>query len=928
MVGPTRQLRALGIAALLAAAPAGRVLAASAPLLDPAAAARLEQYRQDLGKLPEPTRGSGVQAELRAHTVGLTQFAMALGVFMFARLSAEVAAGRIDEEQMQAGLIEMMASPKIVYGYLQFIGAYALLDRVMKTGGFLQAGIFSAELAAEGASGLTKAAVLSRLYMLRHGALIVTFAAMDIGHHVAECLARCPWEPGAHLMQGAGKGGCPSGQGLVGSLLENVWKRPGHTFGAVLSAAGRGVAQVDALELMIMTGGFLAGSALASVIPGLGQSGFANILAGMVVSEALVSVYKAVKTSEAVSRRRDAGTALIQVVGALLAGQTPSTELLADAQDLARRHECDAPDRHLDALTAVQRAFDKASLDERKALAKEYRTQATAVDDLTRGRVSNRYSRLVRGTLLSTETLGMIGTSGEWSRLNQSVDVAVRELRDVSTRYREALLEQRAALLGALPMLGVVATHEDLPRYQALVRQPRSEELHLVTRGLHDAALARQREVVAAAGLTGPRARGFPRLTRWGTTSLLQIEAELQLLAAGEELTPEVTRRSRQAVAGIALREKGRLDQALAANSLQLERLRQFDSTRQLFSGGAMSPRAREMVHGALEAGGLPRRRPLDPLVALENLEKVQTYVHHAASMPARDRALAADMVVRKYRGEEVLNIMERCGLCFQRPSFQRARRGRDLARETAQLRKFLEENVWGPGGQLDRRRVEELARERADLERTLGGLREELGSDFPTAPAVVDVVYDVDSSRRTIAGLEKTRKEGTLAARAAAAELLAARKAAIAELVQVFGKVRLTTSGGPFGGGGAATISGAERSRLLPYLPLANALLEGEPALPEETAARVRAAIGDWAIPPPENYYRRGGRSQGWKNRTPYQVAADLWAPIAKAVEAIEALPDPAALDRQATATRQASRLGPHDVDLFAPTSAIPRLP
>ncbi len=154
------------------------------------------------GTVPGGAQGEGAAPQSRtrqaarlagAHAYGFLEFGVAITSYMYVRLSAEVAAGRMTRAEMNQALLQMLTSEHMYVGYLSFLGFHeAARMGVGRTA--WGRGVAQSERAIQLAGGRAGALARIKVAANRNMITMVAMVATEMTMGAAECLFQCPWE--------------------------------------------------------------------------------------------------------------------------------------------------------------------------------------------------------------------------------------------------------------------------------------------------------------------------------------------------------------------------------------------------------------------------------------------------------------------------------------------------------------------------------------------------------------------------------------------------------------------------------------------------------------------------------------------------------------------------------------------------------------
>lgn len=213
-------------------------------------------------------RGAGFAAR---HGMGFLHFSAVLSTYLGARLLIEVEEGRLRPEEMMDVMKEAVASKEALVAYFRFVGVYAVADGIMKKG----AGAVAPGLGKQAAE-LGKLRALAGNFLRHHLLLVAVVTTLDTAEHASHILKGRPWENEENA-----RPDLPWHRAYMSALRED----PRRVMEATLGSFAQAFGELDMVDIVFTQAGFVAGMLVASLVPGLGQSGFFQLACGFVAAD-------------------------------------------------------------------------------------------------------------------------------------------------------------------------------------------------------------------------------------------------------------------------------------------------------------------------------------------------------------------------------------------------------------------------------------------------------------------------------------------------------------------------------------------------------------------------------------------------------------------------------------------------------------------
>ena len=353
------------------------------------------------------------------HIFGFLHFSAVVSTYVGVKLLAEVEQGRLTTDEMIDVLRHVISSKEAIVGYFRFVGLYAIANRILKEGPQKVVPQLT-----EKTIRLAQLKALGRSFVRHHILLVSVVSTIDAGHHFAQRLAKRPWETEEEKNDNLS---------FRASILEAIKERPVDTLSTLFETLGNAVKELDAVDIIISQAAFVAGMMVASVVPGLGQSGFFQLAVGFIACDLAAKFLVEPIKKNIITPTQLAGCAnrLHYVAEYIKTGHHLNS---ANYEDYMRKPT-------LDSLREAQLSFNKALEDDRKYKRESFEKSMKRLVLASTGKIDNDLTN--RMNHLSTDAFVVpfirLSKAKKFNRLDEALHWAEREYKEASQSYLNKL---------------------------------------------------------------------------------------------------------------------------------------------------------------------------------------------------------------------------------------------------------------------------------------------------------------------------------------------------------------------------------------------------------------------------------------------------------------------------------------------------------
>ena len=188
---------------------------------------------------------------------GFAHFTSVLSLYLTARILIEIDAGRLEGSEGLRILEETLLSKEMALGYFRFVGAHSTAEAILDKG-LARA----APNCAKAAKKVSQKAALGKALFKQWSIICAVVFSLELSHSLTRELQD---EDFASWRE---------------NFLSKLRDQPKSLLAEIFKMTGSALGELDGVDILISNAAFLAGMAVGSLVPGLGQSGAFQLFLG------------------------------------------------------------------------------------------------------------------------------------------------------------------------------------------------------------------------------------------------------------------------------------------------------------------------------------------------------------------------------------------------------------------------------------------------------------------------------------------------------------------------------------------------------------------------------------------------------------------------------------------------------------------------